>query len=155
MRLVVLLAFATACVIDAAMGPCKGKGTSETELFRKLLASIAAGDVIVADRFYCTWWLVALLRGRGADACFRLHQKRHYDFSLGRQLGQGDHVVSWPKPPRPEWMDEETYASLPASLELREVEVVVNTPGFRVRQLVVATTLLDAERYRAADIADL
>jgi putative transposase len=63
--------------------------------------------------------------------------------------------VSWPKPPRPEWMDEETYASLPASLELREVEVVVNTPGFRVRQLVVATTLLDAERYSAADIADL
>jgi hypothetical protein len=155
MRMVVLLAFATACAIDAALGACKGKGTSETELFRKLLASIAAGDVIVADRFYCTWWLVALLRGRGADACFRLHQKRHYDFSLGRQLGQGDHVVSWPKPPRPEWMDEETYASLPASLELREVEVVVNTPGFRVRQLVVATTLLDAERYSAADIADL
>ncbi len=155
MRLVVLLAFATACVIDAAMGACKGKGTSETELFRKLLGSVAAGDVIVADRFYCTWWLVALLRGRGAGACFRLHQKRHYDFSRGRQLGKGDHVVSWPKPERPEWMDEQTYASLPDHLEMREVEVVVKTPGFRVRQLVAATTLLDAERYSAADIADL
>ena len=33
MRVVVLRAFATACLIDAAMGACKG--TSETELFRK------------------------------------------------------------------------------------------------------------------------
>jgi DDE family transposase len=155
LRLVVLLAFATACLIDAAMGACKGKGTSETELFRKLLGSVASGDVIVADRFYCTWWLVALLRDRGADACFRLHQKRHYDFRRGRRLGKGDHVVSWPKPQRPEWMDEPTYARLPDHLEMREVEVVVKTPGFRVRQLVAATTLLDAERYSAADIADL
>lgn len=155
MRLVVLLAFATGCLIDAAMGPCKGKGTSETELFRSMLDSVEPGDVIVADRFYCTWWLVALLQRCGADVCFRLHQLRQYDFLLGQQLGKGDHVVSWPKPERPEWMDEETYQSLPASLQLREVEVVINTPGFRVRQMVAATTLRDVTRYSAADIADL
>ena len=37
LRLVVLLAFATACLSDAALGACKGKGASETELFRGLL----------------------------------------------------------------------------------------------------------------------
>jgi len=37
MRLVVLLAFATRLPDRMrAMGACKGKGTSETELFRKL-----------------------------------------------------------------------------------------------------------------------
>jgi IS4 transposase len=31
----------------------------------------------------------------------------------------------------------------------------VDQPGFRVRQFVVATTLLDAEKYSAADVAEL
>jgi hypothetical protein len=108
LRLVVLLAFATASLLGAALGPCKGKGSGETELFRALLEQVEAGDVVVADRYYCTWWLVALLARAGADACFRLHQLRRYDFRRGRRLGPGDHVVSWPKPARPAWMDADT-----------------------------------------------
>jgi Transposase DDE domain len=155
LRLVVLLAFATACLVGAAIGPCKGKGCGETELFRKLLDQLHAGDVVVADRYYCTWWLIALLVGRGVDACFRLHHKRHYDFSKGRQLGNGDHVVQWAKPPCPQWMDEQMYQGLPAYVEVREVQVVVKQRGFRVRQFVAATTLLDAGQYSSEDIADL
>ena len=155
MRVVVLLAFATACLIGAALGPCKGKGTGETELFRALLARLDAGDLVVADRYYCSWWIVALLVQRGVDACFRLHHLRDYDFRRGRRLGRGDHVVRWPKPARPKWMDQATYAALPDSLEVREVRVRVDRPGCRVRQLVVATTLLEADRCSAADVADL
>jgi len=155
MRLVVLLAFATATLLGASMGPCKGKGSSETELFRSLLEHVEAGDVVVADRYYCTWWIVALLQGRGADTCLRLHHLRHYDFDKGRHLAAGDHVVRWVKPPRPKWMDQDSYQALPEFLEVREVRVVVTQPGFRVRQFIVATTLTDAERYSAADIADL
>jgi hypothetical protein len=155
LRLVVLLAFATAGLLDAAMGPCKGKGTGETTLFRTLLEQIKAGDIVVADRYYCSWWLLAQLHAAGADVCCRLHHLRQCDFRKGRHLGRADHVVSWPKPARPTWMDEATYRSLPASLEVREVRVEVNTPGFRVRQFVAATTLSDAQRYSAADVADL
>ena len=155
LRLVVLLAFATASLIGAALGPCKGKGSGETELFRALLEQSEVGDVVVADRYYCTWWIVALLARGGADACFRLHQLRRYDFRQGRRLARGDHVVSWPKPARPAWMDADTYAALPDALAVREVRVVVNTPGSRVRDFVAATTLLDAAQYSAADIATL
>ncbi len=155
LRLVVLLAFATACLVGAALGPCKGKGTGETELLRALLGQVEAGDLVVADRYYCTWWLVALLARRGADACFRLHHLRRCDFRKGRRLGRGDHVVRWPRPPRPAWMDAATYAGLPESLEVREVRVRVDQPGCRVRQFVVATTLLDGRRYGAAEVADL
>jgi Transposase DDE domain len=155
LRLVVLLAFATAALLGGAMGPCKGKGTGETELFRTLLEQVEAGDIVVADRYYCTWWLVALLLAAGADVCCRLHHLRKYDFHKGRQLGRYDHVVSWPKPARPAWMDQDAYRALPAYLEVREVRVVVNTPGFRVRQFVAATTLTDSERYSALDVADL
>lgn len=155
MRMVVLLAFATASLVGCALGPCKGKGSGETERFRTLQDHIEPGDVVVADRYYCTWWILALLIGAGADACFRLHHMRHYDFRRGRRLGPGDHVVSWLKPARPKWMDAETYQALPASLEVREVRVRVTTPGFRVRQFIAATTLLDAASTSAADVAEL
>lgn len=39
--------------------------------------------------------------------------------------------------------DTTTYAALPDQLELREIRKRVETPGFRVRDLVVMTTLLD------------
>jgi len=55
LRLVVLLAFATASLLGAALGPCKGKSSGETELFRTLLRQVRAGDLVVADRYYCTW----------------------------------------------------------------------------------------------------
>ncbi len=155
LRLVVLLTFASACLVGGALGPCKGKGASETELFRSLLDRFRVGDLLVADRYYCTWWLIALLADRGVDVCFRLHQLRHYDFRRGQRLGKGDHVVEWPKPARPKWMDEETYQSLPASLRVREVQVTVRHPGYRVKRFVAATTLLDVGRYSSADIADL
>lgn len=155
MRLVVLLAFATACLLGAGMGPCKGKGSGETERFRELLGLLAPGDVVVADRYYCTWWIVALLQERGVEVCFRLHHLRHCDFRKGRRLGPGDHVADWPKPARPPWMDAASYAALPASLAVREVRVVVNTPGCRVRSFIAATTLRDATRVPAADVGDL
>src|SRR5215210_21524 len=76
LRLVVLLGYATACLLAAALGPCQGKEAGETALFRQLLDRIGPGDVVVADRYYCSWWLLALLRQRGADVCFRLHHRR-------------------------------------------------------------------------------
>jgi hypothetical protein len=154
-RLVVLLAFATAALVGAAFGPRKGKETGETALFRTLLEQIQAGDVVVADRYYCSYWMLALLLECGADACFRLHQRRQADFRRGRRLGRGDHLVIWTKPRRPTWMTADTYARLPQQLTVREVRVTVTKPGRRVRQLVVATTLLDSQAYPQEDIAEL
>jgi hypothetical protein len=154
-RLVVLLTFATASLVGAACGPHQGKETGETSLFRALLERLRAGDVVVADRYYCSYWMVALLAQRGADVVFRLHQGRDYDFRRGRRLGQGDHVVVWIKPQRPAWMDQETYARLPEQLTIREVIFRVEVPGCRTKGVVAATTLCDAGQYRKEDIADL
>jgi len=155
MRVVILLAFATAGVLDAACGPHQGKETGEPALFRQLLDSLRRRDVVVADRYYCSYWLVALLQERGVEVAFRLHQRRRYDFRRGQRVGAGDHVVRWFKPARPGWMDEATYAGLPEALTVREVLVTVTEPGRRTRKIVVATTLLDAAAYPQKDIADL
>lgn len=154
-RMVVLLSLATAMVHGMAMGPGQGKATGETALFRQLLDRLKSGDVVLGDRYFCSYFMIALLRARGVDCVTRLHQRRTADFRRGRRLGQGDHVVTWPRPERPEWMDEATYASMPESLEIRELHVQVNQPGYRVQSLIVVTTLTDADEYTHDDIAEL
>jgi putative transposase len=105
-RMVVLLSLATAALQGMALGPYQGKETGATALLRQLLADVPAGDVLVADRYYCSYWLVAMALAGGVDVVFRLHQLRDYDFRRGQRLGKDDHVVTWRKPQRPEWMDE-------------------------------------------------
>jgi putative transposase len=154
-RWVALIGLATAALQGLAYGPCVGKETGEVALFRELLRHLVAGEVVVADRLYCSYFLIALLRRHGVDVVFRLHQRRSYDFRRGYYIGPGDHMVVWHKPERPAWLDEELYESLPAVLTMREVRYEVNEPGFRVKQVVLATTLLDGAEYPADMLADL
>jgi hypothetical protein len=154
-RLVVLLTFATACLVGAAYGPHQGKETGETALLRQLLDRLRAGDVVVADRFHCSYWQIVLLQERGVDVAFRLHQRRDFDFRRGRRLSADDHIVTWVKPARPDWMDADTYARLPATLTVRELRFGVAQRGYRTRTIIVATTLLDDGCYTKAALADL
>jgi hypothetical protein len=154
-RVVVLLTFATATLVGAALGPYSGKESGETALFRRLLDELRNGDIVVADRYYCSYFMIAILQLRGVDVAFRLHHKRHYDFRRGRHLGHADHVVVWQRPERPDWMDEEMYASMPTTLTIRELRFQIEEPGCRTHQIVMATTLLDPRTYSRDDIADL
>ena len=154
-RLVVLLALATAVVTGAAIGPYVGKNQGEPALLQQVLDQLNPGDVLLGDRYFGTYWIVALAQAHGLDGVFRLHHRRHYDFRRGRRLGPEDHVVVWTKPKRPPWLDAEIYAALPAPLTVRELRTVVSKPGYRTQELVVVTTLLDADRYAKEDIADL
>ena len=122
---------------------------------RQLADGFEPGDVVLGDRSFGSFYELALWQARGVDAVVRLHQARRADFRTGRRLGPKDHVVVWGRPDRPPWLDDETYASLPRTLTVREVAVRVAQPGFRTRRLVVVTTLLDADAYPAAALAAL
>jgi hypothetical protein len=154
-RIVVLLSLACGEVLAAAVGPLRGKNTSEPMLFHRLYASLERDDVILADRFYCSYWEIALLQGQGIDLVMRLHQRRQVDVRGGRRVGREDQLVSWTKPKRPAWMDEATYAGLPATMDIRVLRVCVPQRGFRTRAILVATTLLDAQVYPKEDLAGL
>jgi hypothetical protein len=154
-RMVLLLSLATAMVTAMDLGPCAGKETGETALLRQLFDFLQSGDIVLGDRYFCSYFMIALLKERGVDVVSRLHQARNTDFRRGRRLGAGDHVVTWTRPARPEWMEETTYERMPPSIQVREVQVQVHQPGFRVDSLVVVTTLLDAETYTKNDVAEL
>jgi len=154
-RIVVVFSLAVGTVLDAALGKYEGKQTGENSLFRALHALLRVGDVVLADRYFSGWFDLALLWRRGVQSVVRKHQLRATDFRTGQRLGHNDHLVCWQKPQRPSWMSPEQYAALPDSLTLREVRVHVERRGFRSREVIVVTTLLDPETYSAAEIAKL
>jgi hypothetical protein len=154
-RLVALLGLASGALVGAALGPYAGKETGETALLRTLFAQLRPGDVLVADRYFCSYWMMVQTQPLGVDVVFRLHQRRKYDFRRGQRLAKGDHVVTWNRPDRPEWLDAASYAALPQQLTVRELRVTIATRGCRVKELILATTLLDPTAYRKDEIADL
>jgi putative transposase len=154
-RWVVLVGLATAAVQGFAYGPYAGKETGETALFRQLLDQLQRGDIVLADRYYCSYFLAALLLSHGIDVVTRLHSRRQYDFQQGERLGEGDHIVVWYRPARPDWMSEEMYALLPETIRMREIIRRLDQPGYRVKELVIATSLLDAQEYEADEIVEL
>ena len=154
-RVVVLLSLATGMLTDMALGPYTGKETGETALLRQLLERFRPGDILLGDRYFCSYFMTALLLELGVDFVSRVHQRRPVDFRRGRRLGRGDHIVAWKLPEKPAWMDQRTYNRMPASIGVREVQVRVRAPGFRPESFVVVSTLTDAATYPKNDIAEL
>lgn len=145
-RLVTLVSLSRGAVLDWASGPCEGKQTGETALLWRLAQRLQRGDIVIADRYYAGYFLIALLVQMGVDVVIRQHQRRHTDFRRGQRLGARDHLVSWPKLQRPSWMDADTYAAMPETLRMREV----NVGGW-----TLVTTLTDAKEVSKRDLFEL
>ena len=144
-----------ACGAIVNLGICRyaGKGQSELGMLRKLWGVLRPGDVLVADRLMCAWTEMVMLQQRGVDCIFRLTSHRTADFRRGERLGKDDHIVKWMKPRKPRSVDRKTYEALPEFLLVRECRIRIERPGFRVRCLVIATTLLNADEYTKDDLA--
>lgn len=154
-RVLVVFSLSVGVVLDAAIGQYKGKQTGENSSFRRLHDLLESGDVVLADRCFSGWFDIALLFVRGVDVVVRKHQLRVTDFRSGQRLGHDDHLVRWRKPARPKWMTPQQYAKLPDELLLREVRVQVRQRGFRSKTVIVVSTLVDAQKIPADEIAEL
>jgi hypothetical protein len=152
-RLVAVMSLRCGAVLDVAFGPYSGKQTGETAMLRTLFSSLDPGDVLLADRYYASYWMIALLQQKSVDSLFRQHHKRKIDFRTGKRLGHEDHLIKMQKPPCPKWMRRSVYRRLPRELSVRELRVRVWQRGFRVRSLVLVTTLLDPKQYPKEQIA--
>jgi hypothetical protein len=154
-RIVVLIALATGAVLDAAVGPRKGKLSGEGTLLRGLHGRLTRGEILLGDRCFCSYFEVASLLGQGVDVVMRQNENRPVDFRSGRRLGHDDHLVVWSKPQRANWMDQETYAAIPDTVTIRELRVRVVQRGFRTRVLIVMTTLVDGGEFSHDELAIL
>jgi Transposase DDE domain len=155
-RIVVLLSLATGSVIDAAIGASKGKLTGEHALLRSLHRRLKPGDVLLADAYYSSFDAIMALVQMGVDVVMRQTANRPTDFRQGIQLGREDHLIEWRRHRnRWRWMSREAFADLPRVLLMRELRVRVEKRGFRTKEFVVVTTLLDAKAYPREQLAGL
>jgi hypothetical protein len=145
-RLVGVISLAHGAVLDVAMGAYRGKGSGEHGLFKQLTSCFTTGDVMLADSYYCSYFLIATMLGRGVDVLFEQHGSRISDFRRGVHLGARDHQVSWSKPSRPEGMSAQEYQLYPNTITVREVKV-----GGKV----LVTTLMDVRLTPKAALQDL
>src|ERR1700722_1118619 len=71
-RLVALFSLASGAAVDIAVGRYRGKGTGEPSLFRQLLTRLQPGSIVLGDRYFCSYWNLALLLNRDVYSVFRL-----------------------------------------------------------------------------------
>jgi len=172
--ILVLFHAGTGLLLGALAAPLRTHEMAHIEFLHTILQ---LGDVLVADRGFCSFAHLALLVSRGSHAVLRMHQRQIVDFTPHRpyarpkdkaarkglprsrwlrQLGVMDQLVEWFKPrEKPEWMTQEKFAALPESLILRELRYHTGRPGFRTKTVTLVTTLLDADVYTAEALADL
>ena len=151
MRWVALICLGSGAIISAEMSPCIGKNTGETQSLRKMLKNLNKDDILIGDSYYCSYFMIYALQHYGVDAVFELHSSRTADFRAGKKLGNKDHIVTWYKPAKPDWMDEDDYDELfPDSIEIREIEIKKGK-----QKKVIATSLHDSGMYTKKDIGEL
>jgi hypothetical protein len=137
---------------------------------------LGPGDIVVGDRGFCSYAHLALLLQANLHGVLRIHQRTIVDFHPHRpckkdlpegntgmptsrwvqRLGRCDQLVMWQKPEScPKWMNAEAFAKLPEEILVREIRCRIREKGCRVEKVTLVTTLLDPQRYPAAEIAKL
>lgn len=164
----------TGMIVDMLASPLR---THEASKSIQLHPQLQQGDVLVADRGFCSYAHLALLLQRGVHGLLRIHQRTIVDFTPHRphntpgakgnvagrptsrwlkQLGVRDQLVQWLKPAAPpNWMSAEQFAALPDSITVRELRYAIHEKGFRPKEITLVTTLLNEKRYASGTLANL
>jgi hypothetical protein len=146
-RVVGLISLSAGTITDYAIGPFQGKGTGETSLFSQLIDTLQPKDLLLADRYYSTYAILATLSSKGAAFVSQNHAQKKVNFKSGSHPKAKDHIVEWHKPKKkPVWMSKEDYSLLPGTLNVRE---------FSVSGIVYVTTLLESKKYPKKELAKL
>ncbi len=148
-RLVGIVSLGSGALMDIALSGYHGKGACEQSLLRTLLHRFKAGDVVLADAFYSSWFLLAHMIRHGIDILFVQNgaRSRTTDFAKGVQLGEEDHLIALRKPKqKPDWMEQEAYDAAPESLTIRELKAAGKT---------LITTMTCAKTYPKKELGNL
>jgi hypothetical protein len=152
-RLVGLLSLATGLLVAWASGQWQ---QHELALLQTLWDHLPPGSVLLGDRGFCSWGLLAQCLRRNLAAVFRVKGSLRGDFRRGQRLSKHERLVQWRKPSqRPRTVSAEEWQALPEVLTLRLVRCHIGVPGFRTTQVILVTTLLDSTQYPPAALGQL
>lgn len=145
MSLVGIFCLLTGALIQTAHGD---RHIHESKLFARIWSALNRGELLVADRGFCSFGAFAALLARGVDSLMRLpeNKMRKAITSQLPNLPNFDVKVIWKRPSqRPPSMTPEEFALLPESIPVRVIRYTIANPGFRTQSVTLITTLLDAD----------
>ena len=149
LRFLVFFSLISGAILAVAQGSLK---VSEPALLNQLAELLVKGDILLGDRGFGGFPLLGLLQTLGVDFIGRTTRRLKVG-SRRQRLGRNDWLVTWKKGAKPSpWMTAEQWANLPDTWPVRVVKSKVTKKGFRVREVCVITTLLDAQKYPAREI---
>lgn len=112
--------------------------------------------MVLGDRGFCSWGVLALCLHYRLHAVVRARGTKRQDFRRGQRLGRDERLVRWSKPAKqPRTIPAELWDRLPSELTLRVVRARVDQPGFRTREVILVTTLLERVRYPLGALCEL
>jgi len=153
LRMAAIFCYASGCLLAWAADSLH---VSELTLMRRLYDALKAGTVVLGDTFFGSYYDLALLRRKGLDGVFHLHQRRPTGRGVGTRLGDRDQRVTWSKPLlKPRTVSNKVWAKVPETLTVRQVQVEIDIAGFRTKRLHLVTTLMDPVAYPAEKLAEL
>lgn len=153
LRLVALFSMATGLLTGWVTGNWH---QHEMMLVQSLWDYLRPNEVLLGDRGFCSWGLLAQCGQRNVHAVFRVRGSRRGDFRRGRRLSKHERLVRWEKPrQRPKSISEQEWLSLPEFLDLRLVRCTLQVKGFRTTQVLLVTTLLDNVAYPPCALSEL
>lgn len=126
----------------------------DARLAWKMLKHLRTGDILLADRAFCSYAFIVACQSKGVDVVMRLHQARDAQLDKGQRIGANDWQVEWSRPAQgAKGQHPSVNAALPATLALRLVQVQSNAPGYRTHEIKIVTTLRESAVYHAGEIA--
>jgi hypothetical protein len=151
LRVMALFSLLSGAMLSVVTGDLR---TAELPLLYQMFQSLAPNDILMGDRGYGNFVLLALLRHFKPSVDFIGRSARKADARRRlKRLGLGDWLVAWKKGCNPSlWLPEPVWALLPKQITVRIVRGSCYVKGFRVRRITLVTTLLDAQRYPAQEI---
>ena len=153
LRILAFMSLATGLLTTWAVGHWR---QSEVALLQTLWDYLRAGEVLLADRGFSNWGLLAQCLQRQVHAVFRVKGSRRRDFRRGKRLSRDERLVRWAKPLCcGVSFSPQQWAALPEVLTLRLVRCRLELPGFRTRKVILVTTLLDSAKYPPEALSQL
>lgn len=125
----------------------------------KLTQHLEQGDLLLADRAFCSYELIACSLTQGAEILMRLHQAREkaLDWKKAKPISPHERLVTWKRPSQPAGskLSPDEWQQLPKTLTLRLIRFgYENRQGNKAR-MVLVTSLTNYKNHPWQQVATL
>jgi hypothetical protein len=124
----------------------------------QLATYLTKNDLLIGDRLYSSYEIIATLEAKGVEYIGRHHQSRKIDFRYGQKIAENQRLVTWKKPQQQtpgSCLSKEEWNDLPEELVMRLIRTKGPDREGEQRTLYVVTSLHDHIEYPAEEIVSL